>query len=221
METRFILPVAVATALHAFVLLGVKYPHASHDVISPVHSTLVQPPPFPVDLEPPTVSEKETTTAAVPPKGEPAEFKPRLDEPPLRPADIVEPAEPRTPPSTKIVERILFGPVGELPGIEGASSDVQIVPSNWLDNTPRTKSQVAPVYPSAERIAGISGEVLVEFLVDEGGRVQHAHVVRSSNAAFESSTLRAVERWRFEPGTKNGRAVRFRMVVPVAFNLDQ
>jgi protein TonB len=89
-----------------------------------------------------------------------------------------------------------------------------------LDNTPRTRSQVAPAYPASERNAGISGEVLVEFTVDESGRVLNPRVVRSSRTAFESPTLRAVSNWRFEPGKKNGQAVRFRMMVPVAFNLE-
>jgi len=34
-------------------------------------------------------------------------------------------------------------------------------------------------------------------------------------------TLCAVERWRFQPGTRNGQKVRFSMVVPVLFNLTE
>jgi protein TonB len=59
----------------------------------------------------------------------------------------------------------------------------------------------------------------VEFVVDEAGRVMHPFVVRSSRAGFEAPTLRAVEKWRFEPGKKDGRAVRFRMQIPVTFSL--
>jgi protein TonB len=43
--------------------------------------------------------------------------------------------------------------------------------------------------------------------------------VRSSAQVFDEPTLRAVARWKFEPGRKDGRAVRFRMSVPVVFNV--
>jgi protein TonB len=62
---------------------------------------------------------------------------------------------------------------------------------------------------------------VVEFGVDEGGRVYDPRVVRSSDALFDEPTLEAVRQWRFEPGRRNGRIVRFRMMLPVEFHLDQ
>jgi protein TonB len=44
--------------------------------------------------------------------------------------------------------------------------------------------------------------------------------VRSSSHAFEEPTLRAIAKWRFEPGRRGGQIVRFRMQVPVVFKLD-
>ena len=55
------------------------------------------------------------------------------------------------------------------------------------------------------------------YVVDEAGHVLDPHVVRSSEPIFEAPTLRAVAKWRFEPGQVHGRPVRFRMAVPVAF----
>ena len=60
----------------------------------------------------------------------------------------------------------------------------------------------------------------MEFVVDEAGRVLDPHVVRSNDPVFEAPTLRAVAKWRFEPGRKNGQVVRFRMSVPVAFAVN-
>jgi protein TonB len=34
---------------------------------------------------------------------------------------------------------------------------------------------------------------------------------------FEAPALKAVKQWKFEPGKKNGKAVRFRMRVPITF----
>ena len=90
-----------------------------------------------------------------------------------------------------------------------------------LDNTPRTRFQPAPHYPPSARSTGLTGEVLVEFTVDESGRVLDPHIVRSSDRMFEEPSLRAVAKWQFEPGRSGGRIVRFRMAVPVVFNLNE
>jgi protein TonB len=59
----------------------------------------------------------------------------------------------------------------------------------------------------------------VEFEVDVKGRVVSALVKHSSDRAFEEPTLRAVLKWRFEPGLLQGSPVPFRMVIPVNFKL--
>ena len=94
------------------------------------------------------------------------------------------------------------------------------VRSDLLDNAPRTRTQIAPVYPYEAKVNGRPGEVVVEFIVDESGRVLEPRVVRSTDPIFEAATVRAVSKWRFEPGRRDGRVVRFRMAVPVAFALN-
>jgi protein TonB len=90
-----------------------------------------------------------------------------------------------------------------------------------LDNHPRTTTQVSPVYPEEMKRQGIEGTVIVEFIVDESGRVTNPRVVKSDDPAFEAPTLRAVAGWRFEPGRKDGRRVSFKMAVPVSYKLDR
>ena len=215
METRFVLPLTVATALHAFVLYGVKWPHAvSVDSVSTAMIRDMKP--FvEVELDPP---EHSASPASVP-KGDPTAFRPTLPDESVSRDSIFEQPAVRTPPAPiNVSSSISHQPFGDPRGIEGVDWD-GVITIEGLDNPPRTRSQVAPVYPTAERKADITGEVLVEFTVDEGGRVLRPRVIRSSHTAFEASTLRAVEKWRFEPGKKNGRAVRFRMMVPVTFSL--
>jgi protein TonB len=67
----------------------------------------------------------------------------------------------------------------------------------------------------------VSGEVYVDFVVDERGQVTNPQVVKSSNPVFNDPTLRAVSKWQFEPGRRNGKVVKFRMTVPVMFSLDE
>ncbi len=89
-----------------------------------------------------------------------------------------------------------------------------------LDNPPRTRFQPAPIYPFESKRDGLRGEVVVEFIVDESGLVRDPRVVSSSSRVFEEATLRAVSKWKFEPGRRAGRIVPFKMAVPVVFNLN-
>lgn len=66
----------------------------------------------------------------------------------------------------------------------------------------------------------IEGTVVIEFLVDESGSVCRTAVLRATNPGFEEAALRAVARWIFKSGYKDGRRVRFRMSVPVIFRID-
>jgi periplasmic protein TonB len=63
--------------------------------------------------------------------------------------------------------------------------------------------------------------VVVEFIVDERGRVIEPRVVRSTNRIFDDATLQAVAKWQFEPGRRDGKIVRFRMSAPVVFSLNE
>ncbi len=49
-----------------------------------------------------------------------------------------------------------------------------------LDAQPRPRSQARPQYPFELRRAGVTGTVVVDFVVDRNGDVQNAHAVKSS-----------------------------------------
>jgi TonB family protein len=89
-----------------------------------------------------------------------------------------------------------------------------------LDQPPVPTSRASPIYPFAMRRTGITGEVVVGFIVDSSGNVVQARVVRSSRSEFEQPALQAVSRWKFQPGRKDGRAVNTRLQVPISFTLD-
>jgi protein TonB len=93
-----------------------------------------------------------------------------------------------------------------------------IVNHTGLDRAPRATLQPAPIYPANMRSTGTSGSVTVEFVVDTTGRVVSADAVSWTQRDFVDPAVRAVLRWRFEPGTAGGRKVSFRMAVPIEFN---
>ena len=70
-------------------------------------------------------------------------------------------------------------------------------------------------YPQQAQNMGLSGEVVVEFVVAAGGQVQDVTVVRSSNRVFNSTATAAVSQLRC---VGQGHEVRVR--VPFAFRLE-
>jgi TonB family protein len=110
----------------------------------------------------------------------------------------VAPASPATPPQ---------GEAGSL-GIE--------VP----DIAPVPIRQVAPIYPYEMRRAGVSGEVLVDFIIDTDGNVKGAFAAQSSQREFEAAAIEAVNKWKFHPAIKNGHPVFTHMQTPITFSLS-
>jgi RNA polymerase sigma factor (sigma-70 family) len=90
-----------------------------------------------------------------------------------------------------------------------------------LDQQPVPRFQARPRYPADMREAGISGEAVVDFIVDKNGDVQRAHAVRSSRREFEAAAVEAVSKWKFKPGRVSQRNVNTHMQVPIVFSLSE
>lgn len=80
---------------------------------------------------------------------------------------------------------------------------------------------VQPEYPKAAREAKLEGEVVVEFVVEEDGRVSLASVKKSSDERFAASALAAVRGWQFSSATVDGKPAASGMQVKVVFALAQ
>lgn len=89
-----------------------------------------------------------------------------------------------------------------------------------LDQIPVPTVQVRPQYPFEMRRAGISGQAVVDFIVDTTGVVRNAYAASSTQREFEAAAVQAVAKWRFRPGKKGGRAVNTHMQVPIVFTLN-
>lgn len=97
---------------------------------------------------------------------------------------------------------------------------MEIFDISKLDQIPQPIVQVRPQYPFEMRRAGISGQVVVDFIVDTNGLVHNAFAASSTQRDFEASAVQAVSKWRFRPGRKGGRAVNTHMQVPIVFTLN-
>lgn len=218
MNRDYAISLGVAAGLHVVLLFGYRS-HESAPTLSPPDKTALTelfmlPPPELVRPDPEEPPTRKDSFASLDPKTLTTEteiVRPTL--PPVHPdtptfpaIDVAGPLLPYDPAPPR-------GPIG------GGGTDV--IPGEWLDREPRTQFQSAPLYPFEARRDGRYGEVQVEFVVDEHGFVHDPHVVASTDPIFDAATLRAVARWRFEPGRRNGQVVRFKMIVPVRFSLGE
>ena len=79
-----------------------------------------------------------------------------------------------------------------------------------------------PVYPEAERKAGVEGSVLLACEVGADGTVTKLAAEQEvpGHPAFTEAALAAVRQWRFEPAREGGKAVACAVKIPVRFKLD-
>jgi periplasmic protein TonB len=222
MNRQYLIPVSFAAALHVGVLFGARWEPSAK--VAPEPPPTVVPDDFlaPVDLLPPEPAEVSDIVCG----GTPILPPPVSPEPPVsaKPGDFVVPM-PAITPTNGPIEISEIKPFS--PGSPGDANrpfgpgGPSVIPSGLLDNSPRARFQSAPQYPFEAKRVSLEGDVTVEFTVDENGHVVSPRVVNSTDRVFEEATLRAVAKWRFEPGKRDGRVVRFRMAVPVVFRLNE
>lgn len=91
----------------------------------------------------------------------------------------------------------------------------------WVENRPpRQTSQIAPVYPPSAREEGITGTVIIEFVVSPTGTVTSAHAVSSPDARLSEAAEAAVLQWRYAPEIKAGSPVSSRLRQAITFGLQ-
>lgn len=85
-----------------------------------------------------------------------------------------------------------------------------------LDQKPRVVYQTGPALTKQLR-RRTPAKVNVIFIVDERGHVMEPRVRSSTDPLFDNAAVSAVKRWKFEPGKRGGKPVRFRMLQPITF----
>ncbi|MDR8392080.1 energy transducer TonB [Aliifodinibius sp. S!AR15-10] len=75
-------------------------------------------------------------------------------------------------------------------------------------------------YPEMARKAGIEGRVIIQFIVNEQGKVEDPRVVRGIGGGCDEEALRAVKEASFKPGRQRGNPVRVQYSLPIVFKLQ-
>ena len=189
---------------------------------------------------PPAIDKKEVP----PPPPEPP--KPKMDQvkfppPVVVPADQVRDEEPPTVEQLKVADpgqKTIEGdpnaeikidePIGEAPKQAEVTEDV---------NTIFTSVEVSPDppggmkkfyefvgknyrYPAMAREQGVSGKVIMQFVVERDGSLTDIKVLRDLGLGTGEEAVRllkSVPKWK--PGIQNGRAVRVAYTLPLSLNL--
>lgn len=179
--------------------------------------------------DPPDLQLTSVDTAALPPPP-----------PPPQPEEEAEPEKAEEPKPPELAEAAAPLDLAQLelalnPGVgggEGVAGDfaIKIVGAGGggdkgvdelfsladLDQKPRPVFQQQPTLGAALK-KKLPANVVVVFTVDQQGRVESPIVQSASDPAFEAPVLAAIRQWKFEPGKRGGKPVRFRMRQPFSF----
>jgi len=110
--------------------------------------------------------------------------------------------------------------VGSL--VDGAApiEQEEIFDVTQLDNKPTLVGSVKPVHPKDLLKQRVEGSVVLQFVVNEEGRVEDPRVESASRPEFEKPALEAVRRWKFKPGMREGEPVSAYVRQRVSFGIS-
>jgi periplasmic protein TonB len=218
MRRDTVLGIILSLGFHGGLLFAFNRPPTTAQPTAPIKTIEVDPvppiPPLPPeDLDPPPVGEPESSSdATVAPPSLPDQIGPQVDR------THVQPVQPPRPEGLKVAGDLTTIPRTGLP--PGTSKPPgRVMDLDELDEPPAARFQAQPVYPHGLRRDGVSGSVVLSFVVDSSGSVRDVAVVRSTHPDFEAPAIQAVSKWKFRPGRKASRPVNTRMQVPMVFSI--
>jgi TonB family protein len=104
------------------------------------------------------------------------------------------------------------------PGSGGGTGGGPFRPGSGV-TPPRLLHEVKPDYTEEARRRGLSGEVVLEVVVQRDGRVGSVRVIQGLGSGLDRRAIDAVRQWRFAPGERLGTPVDVVVEVAVEFRL--
>jgi TonB family protein len=84
---------------------------------------------------------------------------------------------------------------------------------------PRATYQPGPLYNDEVRRQGMSGQVIVNVIVNERGDTEALEIEKSAGETMDSATIQKLSQWRFAPGHRRGVPVAAILRVKVNFSI--
>lgn len=173
------------------------------------------PPPPVVALKPPPSTSAHTTSPDKPPIEAPAEIKPETA---IERFGNSSPGIDEGDGSLLGIDGSVGAPVAALPPPPPSKPSGPLRVGGQIE-APRRLRSVAPVYPVIAQQARVQGEVVIEAVIGEDGRVRETRVV-TGKPMLVGAALDAVKQWTFTPTKLNGEPVAVVMTVTVVFQLN-
>jgi len=85
---------------------------------------------------------------------------------------------------------------------------------------PKLLHRVDPEYTPEAKADHIEGTVLLKLIVSAEGNAEDVSVVKSLNAGLDQKAIEALAKWKFQPGTKDGRAVAVYATIEINFHFE-
>ena len=85
---------------------------------------------------------------------------------------------------------------------------------------PKLIKQTKPSYPDEAFRRGIQGIVLLQFVIDIDGRVQHPTVLESV-PGLDEAALKCIKKWRFSPAQEFGKPIPTVAKSPMSFCIEE
>lgn len=98
-------------------------------------------------------------------------------------------------------------------------TDPKPVPVGGGVKAPRVKHKVDPTFTDEAREARVQGTLALSIVVDAAGKPKDIFVVNPLGFGLDEKAIAAVEQWRFEPATRDGKPVPVYAEVQVTFSL--
>jgi len=76
-----------------------------------------------------------------------------------------------------------------------------------------------PEYSEEARKAKIQGTVIVSAEIDARGQVQNISIAQGLGLGLDEKAISAVQKWKFRPGTRNGKPVATPAIIQLSFRL--
>ena len=102
---------------------------------------------------------------------------------------------------------------------EGGGSGGGVYRAGGEVSSPAIITKVEPEYSEEARKAKYSGIVRLSVVIDEHGIPTEIHVTGPLGLGLDEKAIEAVQKWRFRPGMRNGKAVKVRASIEVSFRL--
>ena len=111
---------------------------------------------------------------------------------------------------------LVLGPVAAA-AQEGAKGPVY-KPGNGV-SAPVLVKEVKPQYTAKAKDARVQGIVVLDCIVETDGTVGEVKVTKSLDEELDQQAVNAARQWTFEPGKKDGKAVRVQISLEMTFSL--